>query len=144
MADMPTDPRATIESAARDLVRLLADLPTPPTARVAEVEGPVACLILVWDAKQLMPTVGAERRRLGGGRRAGCKADIVEAVRVAGKPLTRKEVVKALREGKKGHGTGTVAKALAELTRAGELVNQKDKKGYRLPGWRRETPSLFD
>ena len=44
------------------------------------------------------------------------------------------------------HGAGTVAKALAELTAAGELVNPKDKRGYRLPEWprRTRTPSLFD
>jgi hypothetical protein len=37
-----------------------------------------------------------------------------------------------------------VAKALAELTAAGELVNHKDKRGYRLAGWRKDdTPSLF-
>ena len=36
---------------------------------------------------------------------------------------------------KKGLGTGTVAKALANLTTAGELVNPKDKKGYRLATW---------
>jgi hypothetical protein len=38
-----------------------------------------------------------------------------------------------------------VAKALADLTAAGELVNHKDKKGYRLPEWPRpdDTPSLF-
>ena len=59
--------------------------------------------------------------------------------------LTRKEVVRALRDAGKGHGAGTIAKALADLTSAGELVNPKDKKGYRLAGWRRdETPSLFD
>jgi hypothetical protein len=40
---------------------------------------------------------------------------------------------------------GTVAKALADLTATGELVNPKDKKGYRPAGWRRDkTPSLFD
>jgi hypothetical protein len=45
----------------------------------------------------------------------------------------------------KHHGPGTVAKALADLTAAGELVNPKDKKGYRLPEWRKDkTPSLFD
>lgn len=42
------------------------------------------------------------------------------------------------------HGPGTVAKALAELTRAGELVNPQDKRGYRLPEWVRKTPGLFD
>jgi hypothetical protein len=32
------------------------------------------------------------------------------------------------------------------VTTSGELVNQKDKKGYRLPDWMRRsrTPSLFD
>jgi hypothetical protein len=38
---------------------------------------------------------------------------------------------------------GTVAKALADLTAAGELVNPRDKRGYRLPGWVRPHPSLF-
>jgi hypothetical protein len=37
-----------------------------------------------------------------------------------------------------------VAEALAELTASGELVNQKDKKGYRLAEWRKDdTPSPF-
>jgi hypothetical protein len=36
-----------------------------------------------------------------------------------------------------------VAKALAELTAAGELVNRKDKRGYRLPEWARPHPTLF-
>jgi hypothetical protein len=37
-----------------------------------------------------------------------------------------------------------VAKALADLTAAGALVNPRDKKGYRLADWRRDrTPSLF-
>src|SRR4051794_26054108 len=31
----------------------------PPTLRVTEVEGGVACLIQVWAAARLMPTVGA-------------------------------------------------------------------------------------
>jgi hypothetical protein len=61
----------------------------------------------------------------------------------SGEPLTRKQIVKVLR---KSHGVGTIAKALADLTRSGELVNRKDKRGYRLPEWpkRAETPSLFD
>src|SRR5215510_2402718 len=33
-----------------------------------------------------------------------------------------------------GHGPGTVAKALADLTKAGELLNPQDRRGYRLPG----------
>lgn len=92
----------------------------------------------------MMPT-GAERRRRSGGGREGCRKDVLEVVTAAVRPLTRKEVVKALREARKDHGQGTIAKALADLTAAGELVNPKDKKGYRLPGWVKEdeTPSLF-
>jgi hypothetical protein len=113
--------------------------------RVADVEGMVACLIQVWDSSQVMPTAGAERRRRANGERAGCKADIIETLRGAGRAITLKKVVRALRLAGKGHGDGTVAKALADLTSSGELVNPKDKKGYRLPGWRRDrTPSLFD
>jgi len=138
-----TDPRAAIESAARDLLRAFVDLPSPPTMRVADAEGRVACLILVWDASQMMPTVGAERRRRAGGGRKGCQEDIVEVVRNAGRAVTRKQIVRALRVAGKEHGPGTVAKALADLTAAGELVNPKDKKGYRLPRWIRKQPSLF-
>jgi hypothetical protein len=38
-----------------------------------------------------------------------------------------------------------VAEALADLTAAGELVNPRDERGYRLPEWSRpdDTPSLF-
>ncbi|HJZ54698.1 MAG TPA: hypothetical protein VKE74_07045 [Gemmataceae bacterium] len=142
---MPSDPREAVERAARDLLRSLADLPHPLTLRVADAEGQVACLILVWNAAQVMPTVGAERRRRAGCGRADCKKDIVEVVSAAGRALTRKEVVKALREAGKEHGVGTVAKALADLTGSGELVNPKDKKGYRIPDWvrRSKTPSLF-
>ena len=67
-------------------------------------------------------------------------------VRSTGRALTRKEVVRALKVAGKSHGPGTVAKALADLTAAGELVNPKDKKGYRLAEWpkRPQTPSLFE
>jgi hypothetical protein len=60
--------------------------------------------------------------------------------------MTRKQLVKALRDARAGHGPGTVAKALVDLTASGELVNPKDKKGYRLADWpkRPRTPSLFD
>jgi hypothetical protein len=39
-----------------------------------------------------------------------------------------------------------VARALADLTSVGELVNRMDRKGYRLTEWPKpsETPSLFD
>jgi hypothetical protein len=93
-----------------------------------------------------MPIIGAERKRRVAGGRAGCRADVVEVVRSAARALTRKEVVKALKLAGKKHGPGTVAKALADLTSTGELVNLKDKKGYRMPEWKRRqrTPSLFD
>jgi hypothetical protein len=89
-----------------------------------------------------MPVV--ERRSRG--ERAGCKQDILAALRAAGRPLTRNSIVKALRDAKTGHGPGTVAKALADLTKAGDLLNPRDRRGYRLSEWarRRETPSLFD
>jgi hypothetical protein len=66
-------------------------------------------------------------------------------LREAARPLTRKELVRKLKDARKGHGPGTIAKALADLTTSGDLVNPKDKRGYRLPEWRRrrETPSLF-
>jgi hypothetical protein len=141
---MPADPREVVQSAARDLVRSLAALPDPPTARVTAADGRVGCLILVWDVAQAMPTARGESRGRRGGRREGCREDILAVLRAAARPLTRKQVVKALRGAGAGHGPGTVAKALAELTRAGELLNPKDKRGYRLPGWVRKTPGLFD
>lgn len=144
-ADMTLDPRATVEAAARELLQLLSQLPNPPTLRVADADGKVACLIQVWNATQCMPTAGAERRKRSTGGRAECKADIKDVVKAAGVAMTRKEIIRALKAAKKNHGPGTVAKALADLTTAGELVNPKDKKGYRLAGWKRsQTPSLFD
>jgi hypothetical protein len=138
------NPRAVVETTARELLRALAALPRPPTLRVADADGRVACLIQVWDASRLMPTAGAERQRRPKGARTECKVDIVEVVGTAGRALTRKEVIRALRLAGKAHGAGTVAKALADLTATGELVNPKDKRGYRLPAWRRDkTPSLF-
>ena len=77
------------------------------------------------------------------GGRGRCRADILAAVAAGGRPLTRKEVVRALRDAGVPHGVGTVAKALAELTAAGELLNPRDKRGYRLPGWVRRHPTLF-
>lgn len=86
----------------------------------------------------------AERRRRAKGVRGVCKQDILQVIEKVNRPLTRKEVVKALRLAEKDHGTGTVAKALADLTASGELVNPQDKSGYRLAGWDRERPTLFD
>jgi hypothetical protein len=139
-----TDARTAVEKAARELLQALTDLPTPPTLRVADAAGQVACLIQVWDTSLLMPT-GAERRKRALQGRAECKEDIVEVVKVAGQALTRKEIIRALTSAGKNHGPSATAKALADLTAAGELVSPKDKKGYRLAEWRRnKTPSLFD
>jgi hypothetical protein len=140
---MPQDPGAVTASIARELLRVLSEQGSPLNLRVAEAEGQQACLILVWNAKCSMPTVGAERQRREGGRRAECKDDVVEVVRTAGRALPRKQVVRFLKDAGKKHGPSTVAKALAELTKCGELVNPKDKKGYRLPGWIRPRPALF-
>ena len=56
-------PRESVERAVRELLVSLSALPQPPSLRVADVEGGVACLVQVWDAREVMPTVGAERRR---------------------------------------------------------------------------------
>lgn len=142
---MPTDTNALLKRAAHQLLSELGELAEKPKMRVAHAEGGLACLIQVWRASEAMPTAGAERRRQTSGGRAECKRDVVEVVRAAGRPLTRKEVLKELRAANKSHGAGTVAKALAELARTVELVNPKDKKGYRLPEWprRKKTPTLF-
>jgi hypothetical protein len=142
---MPTDPRSVAEAAAKELLRTLAGQDVAEPQRVSEVDGRLACLIVVWDAEQLMPTVVDERRRRDRERRSRCKRDILDLLAAAGGPLTRKEVVKALRGAKAGHGEGTIAKALADLTTDKELVNARDGRGYWLPEvarrWR--TPSLF-
>jgi hypothetical protein len=144
---MPTDPRAAVEAAARDLLRTLAQLEVPRPVRVSEVgEGvPLACLIQVWDPQRLMPTARDERRTRDPGRRARCKQDIIDLLGSVGRPLTRKEVVRALKDAERGHGEGTIAKALADLTSSEQLVNTRDGRGYRLADWarRRTTPSLF-
>lgn len=111
--------------------------------RVTDANGEIACMILVWRAAEVMPTAAGARGRATGGR-AGCRADILEVVRAAGRALTHKQLVRVLREAGRPHGPGTVMKALAELTRAGELVNPKDRRGYRLAAWPSPgTPPLF-
>jgi hypothetical protein len=138
------NPRAAVERLAAALLRELGGGCRGPI-RVADAAGGVACLVLVWPADGRMPTARGERRKAGGGGRVKCREDVLAAVRAAGRPLTRKEVVRALKDAGAGHGPGTVAKALADLTAAGELVNPRDKKGYRLSDWPRpdDTPSLF-
>jgi hypothetical protein len=138
-------PSEVLQRWATELLReLAAGGGCPAAARAAVEAGGLACLVQVWPAGSTMPTAaaGAPPR---GTRRARCREDVVAAVERAGRPLTRKEVVRALKgSGRAGHGGGTVEKALADLTRAGRLVNTRDKKGYRLPGWVRPGPTLFD
>jgi uncharacterized protein YbaR (Trm112 family) len=138
--------RTAVETAARDLLAAVAGISGPVTMRVAATDGRRGCLVLVWEGGEGMPTVGGERRSRDGGRRAGCRRDILAAVQEAGCPLTRRQLVRVLRERGTPHGPGTVAKALAELTATGELVNPRDRRGYRLPDWPKppRTPSLFD
>jgi hypothetical protein len=141
-----SDARSLVEETVRGLLRALADLPGGLAAlRVAEAEGGLACLVQVWPVGTLMPAVAVERRRRISGARARCRADVQDVIRRAGRPITRKEVIKALRAAGVSHGPGTVSKALADLTAAGELVNPRDKRGYRLPEWPRRprTRSLF-
>ena len=109
------------------------------SVRVAGAANGLACLVVVWPADQRMPTA----RRAKGGGRGQCRADVLAVVRAAGGPLTRKEVVRAVRGAGLGHGPGTVAKALADLTAAGALLNPRDNRGYRLPEWVRPHPTLF-
>ena len=140
---MPEDPRAVVERNAHELLRVLAGFTDPPRLRVTGASGRLACMILVWGTGGAMPTAAGERKRAPGGR-AGCRADILAVVRAAGRALTHRQLVRALREAGRPHGPGTVMKALAELTRAGELVNPKDKRGYRLASWPTPgTPPLF-
>jgi hypothetical protein len=91
-----------------------------------------------------VPAPRPMRRADAGGRRQ-CRDDLVGVLAARGRPMTRKELVAALRPtaGAAGHGAGTIAKALAELTAAGELVNTRDKRGYRLPAWAVRPPTLF-
>jgi hypothetical protein len=139
---MPADPHAAVRRAARELLGILTELTDRPTLRVVDAEKGLACLIQVWDATRMMPTAAGQRRKTGG--RTGCRADILEVVRAAGKAMTHRQLVLALRDAGTPHGPGTVMKALAELTRTGELVNPKDRRGYRLANWPTPgTPPLF-
>ena len=139
---MPEDPHAALKRAARELPGVFAELKEPPTLRVTDADGRLACLIQVWGVPGRVPTAASQRRKSGG--RAVCRADILAVVGAAGRALTYKEVMRALRNAGKVHGPGTVTKALAELTSAGDLVNPLDKKGYRLASWPKPgTPPLF-
>jgi hypothetical protein len=93
----------------------------------------------------MIPTAMGERpSRMPGAERQQCREVVMAVIRAAGVPLIRKDVTRALKTAGSRHGAGTVAKplvkALAKLTNAKELVNHKDKRGYRLPEWVRPHP----
>lgn len=133
-----TSPRAAVERWADELLAGLVGGPPTGSVRVTAASGGLTCLVLVWPSADRMPT--ARRNRQG---RDGCRADVLAAIRAAGRPLTRKEVVRALKDAGVRHGPGTVAKALADLTASRALINPRDKRGYRLPEWVRPHPTLF-
>ena len=146
-ADLPPEPRAVVARYASELLReLVAHARGNGRVRVTDAAGGLACMVMVWPADAVMPTSRSEgtKPKRGEGGREQCRADVLVAVRAAGRAVTRKEVIRALREAKADHGAGTVAKALADLTRSRELINHKDKRGYRLPGWVRQHRGLFD
>lgn len=91
-----------------------------------------------------MPTVEGDRQRREVRGREGCRADVVAVLAAVGRPLTKKQVITAVRTAGHDHGPGTVAKALADLTATGALINPRDKRGYRLPAWVRPWLGLFD
>jgi hypothetical protein len=95
---MPPEPRSVVERHAAELLRELAAAGgAAGPVRVADAAGGLACLVLVWPAAGVMPTARTERsRRAAGGGRERCRADVLAAVRAAGRPVTRKEVVRAL------------------------------------------------
>jgi len=144
--DSPPEPRTLVERYAADLLRELAAYARRSgPVRVTDAAGGLACMVMVWPADSRMPTALADQlnpRQIGG--RKGCREDILAVVRAAGRPITRKQVIRALKGAGSVHGAGTVAKALADLTASKELINLKDKRGYRLPAWVRKHPGLFD
>lgn len=127
---MPHDP--TISDALTHWAAdLLTRIPHPASVvRVSVAGRGLTCVV------QVGPSGGT-------GGREQCRCDVLAVLVASGRPLTRKEVVRELRAAGTPHGPGTVAKALAELTTSGALVNPKDKRGYRLPAWIMPSPSLF-
>ena len=92
----------------------------------ATAAGLLACLVMVWDTAGPMPTAGWRAATAGGRRPRGVPSGHPGGGG-GGRPLTRKQVVRADRPAWHDHRPGTVAKALADLTAAGELVNSRDK-----------------
>jgi hypothetical protein len=74
------------------------------------------------------------------------RAGVILALFRAGRPLTRRPLVRVRRERHPPHWPGTIAMALTGLASAGELLNPRDRRGYRLPDRAKPspTPDLFD
>src|SRR4051812_46174847 len=81
--------------------------------RVADAAGGLACLILVWLVDARMPTRPGASGTLPSSQTAGVSGAGWTSWWWSGRPLTRKEVVRALQDAGADHGAGTVAKALA-------------------------------
>ena len=71
---MPSDARSVAERAVRDLLRALAGVSGPTALRVADKDGRLACLLVVWDADRVMP-VGDSHR---GGARSAPKETVAQ------------------------------------------------------------------
>ena len=100
---MPTDtaePRTVVARYAADLLReLTARAGRMGPVRVTDAASGLACMVLVWATDARMPTASGEQpppSKSRGGRER-CREDILAAVRAAGRLVTRKEVVRALR-----------------------------------------------
>jgi hypothetical protein len=137
---MPT-PRAAIE---RRIAEVFAELPAgsvPTTFRaVGEADG-VAWMLMLWPTTGPMPAIRSPITSGGCGPRSACRAAILDLFRTVGRPLKLTSVVHRLSD---RFGESTVAKALAELMKSGELVNPRDRRGYRLPELVGGPPSLFE
>lgn len=121
--------RQALEAAARRLLSDLGAVAEPQTVRVQV--GNSVCQVIVRPAR--------------GGPRAKCRADIMDVMRKAGRPLKRPGIIAALKAAGKRHGRSTVAKSLADLTGFGDLKGSKTRVGYRLPApVPPPQPTLFD
>ena len=149
----PAERRVAVESLIRSAAAAL--LPGVPF-RTEVVLGDWVCVLQVWPrgarpVGQAKVTAGVPSMAPPF-RRKKCHDDILAAVRAqGGQPILRKNLITAL-AGR--HSGSAVGKAAAELVRAGELVNCRNKQGYTLPAVSPPppppprpgtfTPSLFD
>jgi biotin operon repressor len=131
---MPT-PHTELAEEARRIAGNQDARPDVPRCRAVERVGRAACMLLVWDATEPMPT--SPKQKTPDRCRERCKAAILDAIGAAGGPLSTKQVIRELAAADLDFGRSTVTKSLADLTKAGQLVNPGDRQGYRLPEWER-------